>query len=1545
MSASGSSVVSGLGITFDPTPLDDSTTRLNGVSAAWDEDYVVAGSIAQQFTHANNQGRRRRQLKHSMSCDVDLRGRRNNSDNLYQHWQHDMHHGQGAGVHPVVERHHSTIDQQEYYGAHGDYHSSKVDFLMPPQPPYGSHHYDHLTPLTELDPSSSDLSDRDYSPASLSSLPSSTTSHHVGQSVMSMTNFVNYDHQHQQQQPYFQLVPTPLDTLYPIVDNSHVTNQYSSNDHTDSLYNSRAWIPPPPLVNEDLYNGSIAFNDQVDDEPSYNDHSHQTNGTSRLPAFLQNKMNERRDRALKAKSMHELGRAYVESEQQLRPTQLATYVEEQGELEARYHIDDDTIDVSSPNESVPSSAGGLQRLHLQKQLEEQRRQFELEKRKLRHSTNNDQGTRTRSDLIMKETKRLARQRSRSMCATDKIPRILSKDDVTEPSSTDLTTSSNNSRRKSDGASRLRTKPSHESSPDEAYAADQSSQGGGSSIVVQTPISMASTTSTSLARHSTLLTASNNPVRRSKELDRLLAPTEKTRAAVANLPVIAASPDLSGFVESASCTGTTSQSSTSINKTRRKVSGISSSPVALEQAVSNGKARIEIDLLLENVLVVEGGQLKGKLNVKVKDKHGQVLVSRPKIRVVGFEELGSEDARHVFYQHATVLNSDEELRYCHGVEDVEGFRMAKAGESNVPFSVQLPVGKGAKGSWRSKQGVIRYIAIASIKLKSPLGYERSIAHFYRQIDVYPYYNPAVVLASASRPLVASEAKSLFMGGSGKVKITSKLHRSTWVAGQRCYVDLVVENESSKKIKSLTLALIRTTTILRPRPYTETSTVSAIADDSNVVHAQSTKKKVAEATLEMGKKGSKGVTAKGSWLGVESGDKAEFSHFLLVPSDELSIARGRHIEVSYAIKASVGSSLSADVSAEIPVRIVSFLSLDPPPGHVGDASSADPEAHPLARTWSREHLRTNDTGDNVRNPLGRRVNHMVSLDSLRLSDLHLGQHKISREPNLSRVTSMDSIRTDELSRTHTLKENRFEAPRRAPLPPLPRNEGIVGRALEKQLAHRMSLECISSAIASATARRRVQPDFNSLRPSPDLVPIQSRDQNRIQLDDLDDVPDDNMYYLPASQAPMGDDIPCIPIMEDSESEDELELDAMMQQSRFSDDDDDQEDDDDENGAERMQDNSSDEDEEDDASSSNQVLRTKLSQSFPQPPKNVVKTSIVDASPIKDVSKSTSTARRFSFATPTSPVKANVDVAPKPSPASRRTREGPGAPPPRSLARPASSSRASSAATSPTFSSPTKASVAREQATSTTKHHQYHELTKKPSGTSLKRSPGVIRRQSNKSLAEVAAQTESVLANDKSPVLSNIGGDRSSPVKPSPTISVIAPSPAKFSPQPSSSTRSIVSVQQSPRRVIKATSPTLRSARSMVELRSTTNRTRPSLPQPPPLPSTSSSRKSNVVLPSVQSKVAALEHRQNAFNKLSPNKKNNSSNNNNNMSIEFTTTMSTTSSGMKRVDSILSDTSQVTTNSNFEESTLKGFKLSELQRGNSVMSFKAPLLRRAV
>lgn len=141
---------------------------------------------------------------------------------------------------------------------------------------------------------------------------------------------------------------------------------------------------------------------------------------------------------------------------------------------------------------------------------------------------------------------------------------------------------------------------------------------------------------------------------------------------------------------------------------------------------------------------------------------------------------------------------------------------------------------------------------------------------------------------------------------KVKLTASLHRSTWIAGQRCYVKVCMINVSKKRVRSLTITLIRTTTTFKPRPLPTSgakkgSVASAPAglvslsiptpmdvDDEGDgergqmrVRAQMTKE-ISESVLEMGQNGSKGhASAKGWWTGVAPGQELELSHFILIP----------------------------------------------------------------------------------------------------------------------------------------------------------------------------------------------------------------------------------------------------------------------------------------------------------------------------------------------------------------------------------------------------------------------------------------------------------------------------------------------------------------------------------------------------------------------------------------------------------------------------------------------------------------------------------------
>ncbi len=193
--------------------------------------------------------------------------------------------------------------------------------------------------------------------------------------------------------------------------------------------------------------------------------------------------------------------------------------------------------------------------------------------------------------------------------------------------------------------------------------------------------------------------------------------------------------------------------------------------------------------------------------------------------------------------------------------------------------------GAKGSLQLRNGAsVRYISMASVRIKDGRTGARSISHFYRNIEVWPSYDPSRILAPTPSALYSTAAKPVFMGGPGKLKLTASLHREIWVAGQRCYAKVFVANDTTKKVKSVALTLIRAETIFRLNPALDATspTSKSTGLDADACHTSTTRKVVAETMLEMASKSTSGyATAKGWWTGVEAGGSLEFVHYILLP----------------------------------------------------------------------------------------------------------------------------------------------------------------------------------------------------------------------------------------------------------------------------------------------------------------------------------------------------------------------------------------------------------------------------------------------------------------------------------------------------------------------------------------------------------------------------------------------------------------------------------------------------------------------------------------
>jgi len=155
---------------------------------------------------------------------------------------------------------------------------------------------------------------------------------------------------------------------------------------------------------------------------------------------------------------------------------------------------------------------------------------------------------------------------------------------------------------------------------------------------------------------------------------------------------------------------------------------------------------------------------------------------------------------------------------------------------------------------------------------------SVAHFYRECEVWPRLDPIATLRSAPRPIQVTATKSLFLGGSGTVKLTAMLHRLHWVSGQRCFVKALVSNSTTRTLKSFTLTLIRRTTIFKSSAAMNIDG----RDDPDACQTNTSYKEVVQSTLETTHRVIRGYAgSKGWWTGVNPGEKTVFSHYVLIP----------------------------------------------------------------------------------------------------------------------------------------------------------------------------------------------------------------------------------------------------------------------------------------------------------------------------------------------------------------------------------------------------------------------------------------------------------------------------------------------------------------------------------------------------------------------------------------------------------------------------------------------------------------------------------------
>jgi hypothetical protein len=194
----------------------------------------------------------------------------------------------------------------------------------------------------------------------------------------------------------------------------------------------------------------------------------------------------------------------------------------------------------------------------------------------------------------------------------------------------------------------------------------------------------------LSRHGTLLSVGANPGRNAAELKSILGnSTARLKSGATLLPA-------------------SGQSSHDEERT------------VFEQAKS--RARVELDIILDSKICVQGGYLQGQIKIKIRspsNKESPVMISDGKVRVIGFECISNERDRYPFYQCSSPLSAitatSESLYGYH--YDAEGFAPAIEGLHTLAFSMHLPMSTEhgvPKGVLHTQTGVaVRYIAMVSV----------------------------------------------------------------------------------------------------------------------------------------------------------------------------------------------------------------------------------------------------------------------------------------------------------------------------------------------------------------------------------------------------------------------------------------------------------------------------------------------------------------------------------------------------------------------------------------------------------------------------------------------------------------------------------------------------------------------------------------------------------------------------------------------------------------------------------------------------------------
>ncbi|KAH0537797.1 hypothetical protein FGG08_005479 [Glutinoglossum americanum] len=238
------------------------------------------------------------------------------------------------------------------------------------------------------------------------------------------------------------------------------------------------------------------------------------------------------------------------------------------------------------------------------------------------------------------------------------------------------------------------------------------------------------------------------------------------------------------------------------------------------------ARVKLGVRVSSPLFMGGGTVEGKLDITIgrgsdrKKLHGkEILLGRIGVDVIGVEEVPPA-RKSIFLTLATELidinHPPPATMLAPATERIPSaqFWTLMPSTSMLPFRLNLPLNVGP-GPFHSNRARIRYILCATALIKE--AGKQSYVRCAQEINLVSAYDPFAymtpqaaerALVSLPSPLTVSDEHVLRRGGgSDSVKVTAGIHRQVWVSGTTIFVDVFIANNSYKKVRTLTLELVR------------------------------------------------------------------------------------------------------------------------------------------------------------------------------------------------------------------------------------------------------------------------------------------------------------------------------------------------------------------------------------------------------------------------------------------------------------------------------------------------------------------------------------------------------------------------------------------------------------------------------------------------------------------------------------------------------------------------------------------------------------------